>query len=113
MHPGAVDSVRGSGGPGSGRDAPRLDYPWNIARTGDRFLLTEKADNIVVIEDGRLRRYTLQPSDSIGNEGGGGLLGMALSRDFPQSGIAYFYHSYRSDAGLTNKVIQARFDGNV
>ena len=90
-----------------------LDYPWDIARAGDPILLTEKAGNIVVIENGQQRRYALQTSDPIVDESGAGLLGMALSRDFVQSGVAYFYHSYRSDAGLTNKVIQARFDGNA
>ncbi|MHC6226354.1 PQQ-dependent sugar dehydrogenase [Pseudomonas sp. X10] len=90
-----------------------LDYPWDIARSGDRFVLTEKAGNIVVIENGRQQRYPLQTSDPIVHEGGAGLLGMALSRDFAQSGIAYFYHSYRASAGLTNKVIQARFDGTA
>lgn len=90
-----------------------LDYPWAISRAGDQFLLTEKAGNIVVIEHGRQQRYALQTSDPIVSESGAGLLGMALSRDFAQSGIAYFYHSYRSDAGLANKVIQARFDGST
>jgi len=90
-----------------------LDYPWDIARSGDRFVLTEKAGSIVVIENGRQQRYPLQTSDPIVHEGGAGLLGMALSRDFAQSGIAYFYHSYRASAGLTNKVIQARFDGTA
>lgn len=90
-----------------------LDYPWDIARAGDQFLLTEKAGNIVVIENGRQQRYALQTSDPIADESGAGLLGMALSRDFAQSGVAYFYHSYRSGAGLTNKVIQARFDGDT
>ncbi|EIM26723.1 PQQ-dependent sugar dehydrogenase [Microvirga lotononidis] len=90
-----------------------LDYPWDIARAGDRFLLTEKAGNIVVIENGRQRRHALQTSDPIVDEGGAGLLGMALSRDFAQSGVAYFYHSYRSDADLANKIIEARFDGDA
>lgn len=90
-----------------------LDYPWDIARAGGQFVLTEKAGNIVVIENGRQQRYPLQTSDSIVNESGAGLLGMALSRDFAQSGVAYFYHSYSANAGLTNKVIQARFDGNA
>ena len=90
-----------------------LDYPWDIARAGDDFLLTEKAGNIVVIESGRQRRYALQTSDPIVSENRAGLLGMALSRDFAQSGVAYFYHSYRSSVGLTNKVIQARFDGSA
>jgi glucose/arabinose dehydrogenase len=90
-----------------------LDYPWAISRAGDQLLLTEKAGNIVVIEHGRQQRYALQTSDPIVSESGAGLLGMALSRDFAQNGIAYFYHSYRADAGLANKVIQARFDGNA
>lgn len=90
-----------------------LDYPWDIARAGDRLLLTEKAGNIVVIENGRQQRYALQTSDPIADESGAGLLGMALSRDFRQSGIAYFYHSYRSSAGLVNKIIRALFDGTA
>ena len=45
------------------------------------------------------------------HDGGSGLLGMALSEDFRTSGLAYLYHSYRAGSGLTNKVIQARFDG--
>lgn len=90
-----------------------LDYPWDIARDGNRFLLTEKAGNVVVIENGRQRRDALQTSDPIVDEGGAGLLGLALSHDFAQSGVAYFYHSYRSDTGLANKVIQAQFDGSA
>ncbi len=91
-----------------------LDYPWAIVRAGNRLLLTEKAGNVVVIENGRQQqRYALQTSDPVAHELGAGLLGIALSRDFAQSGIAYFYHSYRADAGLANKVIQARFDGSA
>ncbi|MEB3081546.1 sorbosone dehydrogenase family protein [Pseudomonas aeruginosa] len=90
-----------------------LDYPWAIARAGGLLLLTEKAGNIVMIDNGAQRRHALQTSEPIVDEGGAGLLGMALPRDFRQSGIAYFYHSYRSSAGLANKVIQARFDGDA
>lgn len=90
-----------------------LDYPWSIAQAGDQLLLTEKAGNVVVIENGRQRRYPLLTSEPIADEGGAGLLGMALAKDFAQSGIGYFYHAYRGDAGLANKVIQAHFDGNT
>jgi glucose/arabinose dehydrogenase len=89
----------------------KLDYPWNINRTGDLIVLTEKAGNIVMIEDGRLKRYKLETSAPIVNEGGSGLLGMALSEHFGESGLAYLYHSYRGRSGLANKVIRARFDG--
>lgn len=88
-----------------------LNYPWDIVRAGDRIILTEAAGNIVMIENGALRRHALQTSDAIANEGGAGLLGIALPADFLTRGLAYLYHSYRSASGLTNKVIEARFDG--
>jgi glucose/arabinose dehydrogenase len=90
-----------------------LNYPWDVERAGDRLILTEAAGNIVIVQNGQLRRYPVRTSDPIVNEGGGGLLGMALSSDFQASGIAYFYHSYTSASGLTNKVIEARFDGST
>lgn len=36
---------------------------------------------------------------------------MAFAPDFGTSGLAYLYHTYLSATRLTNKVIQARFDG--
>jgi glucose/arabinose dehydrogenase len=88
-----------------------LSYPWDIARVGDRIVMTEAGGHIVMIEDDRLDRSAVETSDPIVHDGGSGLLGMALSEDFQTSGIAYLYHSYRSGSGLANKVIQARFDG--
>lgn len=90
-----------------------LNYPWDIAQSGDVVILTEAAGNIVMIEGGQLERYALETSDPIVNEGGGGLLGMALAADFATSGTAYFFHSYRTGEGLTNKIIEARFDGSA
>ena len=88
-----------------------LSYPWDINWIDNLIVLTEAAGNIVMIEDGRLNRYPVQTSDPILDDGGSGLLGMALSDDFRTSGLAYLYHTYRSGSGVTNKVIQARFNG--
>jgi len=88
-----------------------LSYPWDIHRVGNLIVMTEAGGNIVTIEGGRLNRYSVKTSDPIAHDGGSGLLGMALSEDFQTSGLAYLYHTYRSDSGLTNKVIEARFDG--
>lgn len=90
-----------------------LDYPWDIARSGDRIIVTEKAGNVVMLEGARLSRFKLETSEPIANESGAGLLGMALASDFAESGLAFFYHSYRSNGRLMNKVIQARFDGQA
>ena len=88
-----------------------LSYPWDINGVGNTVVMTEAGGNIVMIEGDRLSRYAVETSDPIVHDGGSGLLGMALSADFQTSGIAYLYHSYRSGSVLTNKVIQARFDG--
>jgi glucose/arabinose dehydrogenase len=93
--------------------ADDLSYPWDLDRVGSQIVMTEAAGHIVMIDDGRLKRYKVETSDPIVHDGGSGLLGMALSRDFAKSGITYLYHSYRSSSGLSNKVIQARFDGNA
>ncbi|TCQ02805.1 glucose/arabinose dehydrogenase [Rhizobium sp. PP-F2F-G36] len=92
--------------------AEGLDYPWEIQEGEGQIWITEAAGNVVSIKDGRLARYSVRTSDLIAREGGGGLLGMALSKDFDTSGIAYFYQTYRVDGDLANKVIEARFDGN-
>jgi glucose/arabinose dehydrogenase len=90
-----------------------VDYPWEIQEAGGRILVTEAAGDVVSIQGGRLTRYPVETSDPIAREGGGGLLGMALSKDFDTSGIAYFYQTYRVDGDLANKVIEARFDGTA
>jgi glucose/arabinose dehydrogenase len=91
--------------------AEDLDYPWEIEHRAGRLFLTEAGGNVVIIDNGKLQRYPLHTSDAITREGGGGLLGMALSPEFETNGLAYFYHTYSTDSGLTNKVIEARFDG--
>lgn len=88
-----------------------LDYPWDIEASGDRLFVTEAAGNIVVVQDGRMTRYAVQTTAPVAREGGGGLLGMALAKDFETSGRAYFYHTYRAEGALLNKVIEADFDG--
>jgi glucose/arabinose dehydrogenase len=90
-----------------------LDYPWEIERSGDRIFVTEAGGNVVLFVNGTSQRYALRTTAAIAREGGGGLLGMALARDFETSGRAFFYHTYRSKDGLANKVIEARFDGQA
>lgn len=89
----------------------QLNYPWNIEAAGYHLIITEAAGNIVMLHQGQFQRYAVKTSDPIVNEGGGGLMGMALAKDFAQSGNAWLYHTYRSNSGLTNKIIEVNFDG--
>lgn len=92
--------------------ADNLHYPWDIKVIDNFIVMPEVVGTIAVLEDGQLVRYDVQTSDPIVQEGGSGLLGIALSADFSESGIAYLYHTYRTDTGLTNKVIEVKYDGN-
>ncbi len=91
--------------------ADNLHYPWDIKVLDDFIVMPEVVGTIAVLEDGQLKRYNLQTSDPIVQEGGSGLLGIALADDFLESGIAYLYHTYRTESGLANKVIQVLYDG--
>ena len=91
-----------------------LIYPWEIRRSGDRLIITETEGNIVVINNnGSLSRYLVQTSNPISHIGGSGLLGLALSGDFSNSGIAYAYYTYNGATGYTNRIAQLHFDGSA
>lgn len=92
--------------------ADGLDYPWDIVRDGDRLIITEKAGNIVFIDNGETQRFTVETSSPLRTEGGAGLLGVALAPDFGESGRAFLYYSYDADTGPANRVVAASFDGS-
>jgi glucose/arabinose dehydrogenase len=91
--------------------ADDLRYPWSISFDGSSIILTEAPGTIVVIRDGRLQRHSVQTSDAVVNDGGSGLLGMALAGNFATSRLAYLYYSYRSASGLANKVVKVINEG--
>lgn len=92
--------------------ADNLHYPWDIKVMDNFIVMPELVGTIAVIEDGQLERYNFQTSDPIVQEGGSGLLGIALSNDFSESGVGYLYYTYRTESGLTNKVVQVLYDGD-
>ncbi len=93
--------------------ADELDYPWDIVRDGDQLILTEKAGSIVMLGAGGPRRFRLDTSVALRNDGGAGLLGIALAPDFAGTGRAFLYYSYANGTAPLNRVIAAHFDGNA
>ena len=90
-----------------------LDYPWDIEMAGGTLVLTEKAGNVVVVDNGDVRRYELETEQPIRTDGGAGLLGLALAPNFPESGRAFFYQSYTKGTEPANRVIEAHFGGET
>lgn len=73
--------------------AEGLEVPWEVAFP-DRstILVTERPGRVRVIEDGELRDRPVAELDVV-DQGEGGLLGMALHPEFPDTRAAYLYYT--------------------
>lgn len=70
-----------------------LDVPWEVAFPDrDTILVTERPGRVRVIEEGELRGRPVAELDVL-DEGEGGLLGMALHPEFPDTRLAYLYYT--------------------
>lgn len=82
-----------------------LNVPWELELFQETFYITERSGAIVTYKN-NLERQSLQLSKDIHNEGEGGLLGLALSEDFPESQTAFLYHTYLEDSQTMNRVVK-------
>src|SRR5256886_16913587 len=83
-----------------------LQIPWEAEFAPDgRIFLTERPGRIRIIRDGRVDP---QPwaEIQVAHVGEGGLLGLALAPDFPQTRFVYVYHTYLDGGGLWNRVVR-------
>jgi glucose/arabinose dehydrogenase len=87
--------------------AENLQVPWDINFYEDTIFLTEREGTITAVEDGSSDRQEINTSDPIVQEGEGGLLGMAVSEDFGDTGEIFLYYTYEGSSGLENKVVKA------
>ncbi|WP_088032877.1 PQQ-dependent sugar dehydrogenase [Evansella clarkii] len=87
--------------------AENLQVPWDINFYEDTIFLTEREGTITAVEDGSSDRQEINTSDPIVHEGEGGLLGMAVSEDFGDTGEVFLYYTYEGSSGLENKVVKA------
>jgi glucose/arabinose dehydrogenase len=87
-----------------------LDTPWEIDFAPDgRIFLTERPGRIRIIKDGQLQPdpwLTLDVAQAQGDEGG--LLGLALDSHFADNHYVYVAYTYRTDAGLGNRLVRLR-----
>lgn len=95
--------------------AENLYIPWAVDISEDgRVFFTERNGNLRVIENGILNPvpvYTFGPPFI--STGDGGLMGLALDRDFLSNGYIYIMYSYGENGGLYNRVVRMRIEGNT
>lgn len=90
--------------------AEGLDVPWSLVFLPDgRALVSERPGAIKLIRDGEVSTYARV--EGVASVGEGGLMGLALHPDFPDSGFIYAMHTYREGGRLFNRVIRLRDEG--
>ncbi|MBI4331273.1 MAG: PQQ-dependent sugar dehydrogenase [Chloroflexi bacterium] len=84
-----------------------LTVPWSLAfDLRDRLFFTERPGRIRLFENGKLQPEPVATLP-VAATGEAGLLGLALSPDFHQTGHIYVYYTYRnSSGGLSNRVVR-------
>lgn len=95
--------------------AESLYIPWAVDISEDgRLFFTERNGNLRVIENGTLNPVPLYtfgpPFVSIGE---GGLMGLALDRDFLSNGYIYLMYTYEENGGLYSRVVRLRIQDNT
>lgn len=90
--------------------AQRLSYPWALQFLPDgRMLVTEREGRIrVIARDGTLLP-ALTGVPAVAASGQGGMLDLALDRDFVRNQAIYFCFSEAGDGGVGSAVARARF----
>lgn len=93
--------------------ATGLQVPWALAFAPDgRLFLTERPGRIRVIERDRLRPEPVAVLP-VTQTPEGGLMGLALDPDFSRNAFLYVMYTYRSGAGLQNRISRLRLAGNT
>lgn len=98
-----------------GTIAENLHIPWAVDISEDgRLFFTERSGNLRVIENGILNPvpvYTFEPPFI--STGEGGLMGLALDRDFLSNGYIYLMYTYQENGGLYSRVVRMRIQNNT
>ena len=91
--------------------AEGLDHPWGIETLPDgALLITERSGQLKLYRDGKLTRIMGMPP--VWAKVQGGLLDVALSRDFQNDRTVFFTATQDYEGGIGTVVIRARLAGN-
>lgn len=88
--------------------AQDLNIPWEIAfLPDDSLLVTERPGTLVRVFPDNQEQIAIEGVEHVGE---GGLLGLALDPDFPDTNRIYLYLTTQDDEGLINRVESYNYD---
>jgi glucose/arabinose dehydrogenase len=88
------------------------DLPWGLVQLPDGTVLYGRRDAFTIVAmnpDGSQKRVVGTVPGVAGTDGEGGVLGLAVSRDFATDGWLYIYHTTTTD----NRIVRIRYDGTL
>jgi glucose/arabinose dehydrogenase len=90
----------------------RLDRPWAMAFLpgSDDLLITLRSGDLVIWDARSERSVAVTGAPSVVTDGQGGLLDVAISPDFAETGFVYMTWAGRADGGITTHLGRARLD---
>lgn len=85
--------------------AENLRIPWELVfLTEEKALVTERAGQIRLIENGVLLEEPYKLIEEVEHIGEGGLMGLAKHPDYPDRNYLYVMYTYRKDNAVFNRV---------
>lgn len=88
-----------------------LDTPWEILwGPDDRIWMTERRGVVSTVDPSTGERRELLTIPEVVEESESGLMGMELHPDFDQTPFVYLAYTYRSQDGLTVRVVRYTYD---
>lgn len=91
--------------------AEGLDHPWSVEQLPDGSLLvSERSGHLKLYRDGHVTVVKGLPA--VWAKVQGGLLDIALSKDFRQDGTVFFTATQNYEGGIGTTVIRAKLNGN-
>lgn len=91
--------------------AEGLDHPWSVEPLPDgALLITERSGHLKIFRDGKLSQIKGAPT--VWSNVQGGLLDVALSKDFQTDGVLFFTATQDYQGGIGAVVIRAKLVGN-
>lgn len=93
--------------------AEGLEVPWSVVFTSPtRVLVSERPGRIRIIENGKLLEKPLHTFPEVVSQAEEGLMSLALHPEYAENKFVYAVYAYRSERGLSDRVVRFRDDGN-
>ncbi|MBN2396250.1 MAG: PQQ-dependent sugar dehydrogenase [Candidatus Atribacteria bacterium] len=84
-----------------------LRIPWELVfLTENKALVTERAGQIRLIENGTLQEKPYRIVDEVVHIGEGGLMGLTKHPDYPKEKYLYLMHTYQENNKIFNRVVR-------